>query len=63
MTKYKLFGGIAVTGILCTSVGAWMKIVHFSNANSLLTVGLIAEGTGLAALVWFVFVWLEKKNK
>jgi hypothetical protein len=63
MTKYKLFGGIAVAGVLCTSFGAWMKILHLSNANSFLTVGLFAEGIGLAALVWFIFEWLEKKNK
>lgn len=63
MFKYKLFGSIAVAGILITTFGAWMKIVHLANASILLTVGMFAEGIGLAALVWFLFGWLGKKNK
>ena len=62
MNKYKLFGFIAVAGILCTSLGAWMKIVHLSRANLVLTIGLYAQGIGLAALTWFLFDWLSKKN-
>jgi hypothetical protein len=63
MNKYKLFGIIAVIGILCTMFGAWMKILHLSHANSFLTAGLFTQGIGLSALVWFLFEWLGKKNK
>jgi len=63
MNKYRLFGIIAVVGILSTALGAWMRILHMRNAALFLTIGLFGEGIGLAALAWLLFMWLSKKNK
>jgi hypothetical protein len=62
MTKYKLFGFIAAFGILSTVFGAWAKILHLSFANLALTIGLLLQGIGMAALAWFLFEWLGKKK-
>lgn len=62
MTKYKLFGLVAVTGILSTAFGAWAKILHLFFATFFLTTGLLLQGIGLAALAWFLFEWLAKKK-
>lgn len=62
MSKYKFFGSITILGIVATLLGAWMKILHLSNAQSVLTIGMLAEAIGLSALAWFLFEWLEKKK-
>jgi hypothetical protein len=63
MNKYKIFGSVTVLGILCTLLGAWMRILHMAYSKNLLTIGMFAEAIGLSALAWFLFEWLEKKNK
>jgi hypothetical protein len=62
MTKHKIFGLIAVCGILSTTFGAWAKIMHLSFANLALTTGLFLQGIGIAGLAWFLFEWLGKKE-
>jgi small basic protein len=63
MTKYKMFGSIAVIGILSTAFGAWAKILHLSFATGILTAGLLLQGISLAAFAWFLFEWLGEKKK
>ncbi len=62
MNKYKVFGVIAVIGILVIVSGAWAKIMHKSYADVLLTIGLFSQGIGIAALVWFIFIRLSQKT-
>lgn len=62
MNKYYFFGAIAVLGIAGTAFGAWAKITHQSYADTAITIGLIFRAVGIAALVWFLFIWLKKKN-
>lgn len=62
MSKYNFFGSITILGIVATLLGAWMKILHLSNAQTVLTIGMFAEAIGLSALAWFLFEWLEKKK-
>ncbi len=56
MNKFYFFG------IIGTSFGAWAKITHQSYTDTAITVGLICRAVGIAALVWFLFMWLKKKN-
>ena len=60
--KYKIFGIIAIIGILATAIGAWYKILHKPGANLFITIGVCGEAIGLAALAWFAFEYFRKKN-
>ncbi len=62
MNKYKFFGVVAAGGVFLTCFGAMKKIMHQPSADLLLQIGLITEGIGLAALVWFAFEKVSKKN-
>jgi hypothetical protein len=62
MNKYYLFGSITVVGILATTLGAWAKITHQAWAQMVISLGLLFQGIGLAALVWFLFMWLKRKK-
>ena len=62
MNKYNLFGIVAVAGILLTTFGAWAKITHQAYADTAITMGMCFDAVGIAALVWFVFMWLKNKN-
>jgi len=61
--KYRIFALIAITGILSTAAGAWFKILHRPGAGLFLTIGIYGEAIGLAALAWFAFDYLKRKNK
>ncbi len=62
LNKYTFFGGVAVIGIFAIVIGAWAKIMHRAYADLFLTIGLFAEGIGIAALVWFIFMRQSKAN-
>lgn len=62
MNKYYFFGVISVLGILAMSFGVWAKITHQANADMVIATGLTCLAIGLSALVWFLFIWLNKKN-
>ena len=63
MNKYNFFGIIAVMGVLGTAFGAWAKLTHQSYADNTITIGLACQGIGFAALIWFLFMWLKKKDR
>ncbi len=62
MNKYKFFGAIAAFGIITYAFGVWAKITHQSYSNAVIGIGLILGGIGLAALVWFLFMFLKKRS-
>jgi hypothetical protein len=63
MSKYNLFGIIAIVGIVTYAFGVWSKITHQAWSNTILGLGLILFTIGVSAFVWFIFMWLKEKSK
>jgi hypothetical protein len=61
MSKYKILGAIAVLGVVAIIAGAWAKIMHKPYADLFLTIGLLAQGICIAALVWLIFIFQSNK--
>jgi hypothetical protein len=62
MNKYNFFGVIAVLGVVVSLFGAWAKLTHQAFADLAITAGLICQAIGFAALIWFFFMWLKKRD-
>lgn len=55
MNKSKLFGFVALLGILGLAYGAWRKMSQKVFADMFFFFGLFALGIGLVALAWLLF--------
>jgi hypothetical protein len=62
MNKYNVFGLLAVLGVVSTIFAAWAKITHQAYAEPAMTIGLFLSAIAIASLVWFLFMWLKKKE-
>lgn len=62
MNKYDVFGGIGVLGILTYGYAALAKLTHNQFGEEALIVSLMCIGISAAALVWFLFQYLKRKN-
>jgi hypothetical protein len=62
MNKYKFWGSVAAIATLLVVFGAWSKLTHQANADTILTIGLSLFGISQAVYHYLKFMKLKNKN-
>jgi heme/copper-type cytochrome/quinol oxidase subunit 4 len=62
MNKYKFWGIVAAVATVLTVFGAWAKLTHKANADTILTVGLCLFGVSQAVYHYLKFMALKNKK-